>query len=140
MNNYPTQIDHRVELARLFDTPNYHHKLKWGRLFERPMTVIEKEFSNLVDATQFAQHNIAENSFGWYDQSTGKLECMFSIIKNAMDLTSIGEIFELVKEFDPFFTYAIVHQVKDGEGCYDIFRFSRFSYLEHHNRVYSSSH
>jgi hypothetical protein len=137
MNDQHPQLANRIELTCLFDTPKHHHKRKWGRLFEKPIPVIEKEFSNLVDTNQYFQRNIAENSFGWYDRDTGKLECMFSIIKNAMDLSAIGEVFELIKEFDPFFTYAIVHQKKDGEGCYDIFRFSRFSYLEHLNRVYA---
>lgn len=140
MNHQPPQLENRLDLASLFDTPNHHHKHKWGRLFAKPIPVIEKEFSKLVDTDQYFQRNIAENSFGWYDKNSGKLECMFSVIKNATDLSIVGEVFELIKEFDPFFTYAIVHQKKDGEGCYDIFRFSRFSYLELHNRVYAPSH
>jgi len=137
MSEHPLLIQKRIELSGLFDTPKQHHKRKWGRLFAKSISEIEIEFSKLVDTNQYEQRNISEDTFGWYDKVTGNLECMFCIIKNIMDLTTVGVLFELIKEFDPFFTYAIVHQKKDGEGCYDIFRFSRFSYLEHHNRVYA---
>ncbi len=137
MSEYPLHVQKRIELSGLFDTPKHSDKRKWGRFFAKSISEIELEFSELVDKQKYVQRNIADNTFGWYDKDTGNLECMFCIIKNIMDLTTVGELFELIKEFGPFFTYAIVHQKKDGEGCYDIFRFSRFSYLEHHNRVYA---
>jgi len=140
MYDYPTKTNERLDLGALFDTPNHYQKLKWGRLFEKPAREIENEFNLLADAKNFIQRSIAENTFGWYNKRSGNLDCMFCFIGNVTDLTKVGEAFELIKEFDPFFTYAIVHQKKDGDGCYDIFRFSRFSYLEHHNRVYAPKH
>ena len=41
----------------------------------------------------------------------------------------------MIEIYNPTFTYAIIHQWKEGEGTYDIFRLSKFSYFEHCNRV-----
>jgi hypothetical protein len=137
MYNHALQTKERLEVAKLFNTPNHHHKLKWGSLFKKPAPAIENEFHKMADAKNFVQRKIAENTYGWYNRDTGDLDCMLCFINNISDLTKVGEAFELIKEFDPFITYAIVHQKKDGERCFDIFRFSCFSYLEHFNRVYA---
>ena len=60
---------------------------------------------------------------------------MFSYIENAMQLELFIELFNNINEYSPTFTYAFVNQEKDGNGVFDIFRFSKFSYLEHCNRV-----
>jgi hypothetical protein len=60
---------------------------------------------------------------------------MFCFIEDLTNLGSVRKVFSKIKKLNPIFTYAIVHQKKDGDGVYDIFRFSKFSYLEHCNRV-----
>ena len=60
---------------------------------------------------------------------------MFIYIEDSMKMDSFIEVYEKIKKYSPTFTYSFVTQKKEGEGVFDIFRFSKFSYLEHCNRV-----
>jgi len=73
----------------------------------------------------------------WLDPVDSKAECMFCSIYDITDLDLVASIFDKIKKYSPVFTYCFVNQKKDGEGVFEIFRFSKFSYLEHCNRVKS---
>lgn len=71
----------------------------------------------------------------WRDPGTGSCKCMFQMIHEVTDLNEVREMFDRIADLEPALTYDIIHHRKDGEGIYDIFRFSKFSYMEHCNRV-----
>jgi hypothetical protein len=71
----------------------------------------------------------------WKDVENKSIECMFFLIIHITRLNLVIELFEKIKNYSPVFTYAFVHQKKDGDGVFVIFRFSKFGYLEHCNRV-----
>ena len=73
----------------------------------------------------------------WKDREKDRNECMFIYVGDPFSLDMIEDIFKNIRKFESFFTYAFVNQKKDGEHCWDIFLFSIFSYLEHHNRIYA---
>ena len=71
----------------------------------------------------------------WSERDKPNIECMFCLIDDITNIELLMELLRKIKIFSPIFTYAFVHQKKDGDGVFDIFRFSKFSYLEHCNRV-----
>jgi len=60
---------------------------------------------------------------------------MFCIINDLSNFSNIKNVIKMIEIYNPTFTYAIIHQWKEGEGTYDIFRLSKFSYFELCNRV-----
>jgi len=84
---------------------------------------------------KYQQKQLADHIILWHDVEDSSVECMFYFIPDPMDLNRVSNLYKTIGKYHPVFTYAIVHQKKDGENCYDIFRCSRFSYLEHCNRV-----
>jgi hypothetical protein len=133
--NLPAYVERRLNLAALFDTPSQTDKRRWGRLFASDLDAIQKSFSLLAKENGYTQQSGSKDTLLWYEENRSDAECMFCFIQDVSRLENIETIFKHIKTYHPFFTYAIVPQFKDGDGVYDIFRFSRFSFLEHHNRV-----
>jgi len=131
------KITKRMELSSFFCPLDAAAKRSWGRLFDSEFSIILERFATLAAEWNFHIETVSTNTILWLDADDANTECMFSFIEDITDLNSITSIFSRIKKFNPVFTYAIVHQKKDGVGTYDIFRFSRFSYLEHCNRVRS---
>lgn len=71
----------------------------------------------------------------WREPGSASVECMFYFMRDATDLGSVMNCFKTIQQKNVFLTYAIVYQEKDGENVFDVFRASKFSYLEHCNRV-----
>ena len=94
-----------------------------------------EELNSLSNNLNYNQKVPEENTILWLDPVDGKAECMFCLIYDITDLDLVVSIFDKIKKYSPVFTYGFVNQKKDGEGVFDIFRFSKFSYLEHCNRV-----
>lgn len=128
-------INKRIELAKIFYPLDQTAKRRWARVFRSNWKNINDKFENLAGEWEFSSKSLSDNTILWIDSNNNSIECMFCFIEDISKLELISDIFEKIKNHQPFFTYAIVHQKKDGEGTYDIFRFSRFSYLEHCNRV-----
>ena len=134
-SGYPEIIGKRIEIAKLFYPLGRSEERKWARVFRNGfnslLTRLEAEAINL----KFIQEIIDESYIIWRDQDTSINECMFYIILDATSFESIQSLIDHIESLRPTFTYAIIHQQKDGEGNYDIFLLSQFSYLEHCNRV-----
>jgi hypothetical protein len=131
------KINKRAELSRFFCPMDATAKRNWGRLFGSDFHFILERFAALAADWNFQIETVSTNTILWLDSQDATTECMFCFVDDITDLNAITSIFSRIKKFNPVFTYAIVHQKKDGDGTYDIFRFSRFSYLEHCNRVRS---
>ena len=131
----PAYVRRRIELAKLFDTSSQTEKRRWGRLFASNFEHIQQRFEVFAGENNYQQKVVSEDTLIWYEPKKSDAECMITFVQDVMNLNHIERIFRRIKEYNPFFSYAIVHQIKDGDGVYDIFRFSRFSFLEHHNRV-----
>ena len=135
MENIATSdiVKKRIEIAKLF----YPLEKKFQRrLAKKLISGFEETTNYLSDFAKelnFTQEIIEEKFIIWKYKS--KIECMFIYIQDSMKLDLFIELFEKIKKYTPIFTYAFVHQKKDGEAVFDIFRFSKFSYLEHCNRV-----
>jgi len=107
---------------------------KWAKIFNSSFEVVVDAFKSKSLEMNYEQ-KIFKNTIFWHQKSITEPECMFCFIKDISDFNNVFSIFKHIKKYKPFLTYAIVHQKKDGETTYDIFRFSKFSYLEHCNRV-----
>jgi hypothetical protein len=133
----PEKLKRRIELSRLFYPLERKDERRWGKLFDAEFAEIYQELQAVGAARDYTQEKVDRNKFMWKDKNDGTSECMFCLIEDITALDNVPDIFDKIKVYTPVFTYAIVHQKKDGDGVFDIFRFSKFSYLEHCNRVRS---
>jgi hypothetical protein len=133
----PERIKKRIELSKMFYPLDRNEERKWGRLCGKGFEHILLKLQEVAEEKNYLQEEAMHQVVLWRDKDDSNVECMFCFIPDAGDLNSVSRIFATIRALQPVFTYAIVHQRKDGEGQYDIFRFSRFSYLEHCNRVRS---
>jgi hypothetical protein len=131
----PEKVGRRIELSKLFYPLERKYERRWGRTFDSGFDQLHSELQELAEERQYFQDKIDHNTILWKDAVDGTAECMFCLINDATNLGTIQDVFQKIEKYKPVFTYAVVHQVKDGEGVFDIFRLSKFSYMEHCNRV-----
>ena len=130
----PKRIQRRIELSNIFYPLERKEERKWGKIFNSEIKYIFDYFNQLAINKNYLQEKIDVNKIIWKEKN-GSIESMFCFIEDLTNLESVRNVFLKIKKLNPTLTYTIVHQKKDGEGIYDIFRFSKFSYLEHCNRV-----
>lgn len=134
-NKHSVKIKRRLELFGMFYPLDRKYERRWAKIFKSGFEVIKEKFKEISIEKNYKQEEVKNNIILWYDHSRNTVECMFYFINDASNLSSVYNCFKLIRKYKSFITYAIVHQKKDGENDYDIFRFSQFSYLEHCNRV-----
>jgi hypothetical protein len=134
-NKLPLKIKRRLKLFDMFYHTKQSEKRKWARIFDSSFDRICEVFEERSESQKYLQEIIGKDAIIWRDKTDSLLECMFCFVNDLTDFKLVKKIFLRIEKFKPPLTYAIVHQKKDGEGVYDIFRFSKFSYLEHCNRV-----
>lgn len=134
INKKPDKVQRRLEIFNMFYPLEKNAKKKWAKVFNSSFAEIVKRFADESITINYEQTQ-SKNLIFWKDKTNSKVECMFCFINDLTDLNRVYSIFRHIKQHKPFLTYAIVHQKKDGETTYDIFRLSKFSYLEHCNRV-----
>jgi hypothetical protein len=130
----PEIIKKRIEIAKMFYPLERNEERKWARVFHKGLDSLYARLETEASKLSFIQ-DLKENYIIWIDPDKNTNESMFCIISDATSFKSVQSLISKIEELRPIFTYAIVHQQKDGEGTYDIFRLSKFSYLEHCNRV-----
>ena len=131
------RIKRRIELSKIFYPLERKEERMWGKVFNWGITNIFEYFDELAVKKNYKQEKVDSNKIIWKEKDNS-IECMFCFIQDITNLKLVKNVFSKISRIKPVFTYAIVHQRKDGEGVYDIFRFSKFSYLEHCNRVRST--
>jgi hypothetical protein len=131
----PEKIKRRIELSKMFYPLERKVERRWGNLFKSEFEVIVRRFKELSIEKRYSQKEISDTLILWEDVKDSTVECMFYFINEPSDLNSVQNLYKMIAKYKSVFTYAIVHQKKDGENCYDIFRCTPFSYLEHCNRV-----
>lgn len=139
MNNsideLPENIKRRLNFFKMFYPLERKLERRWTKVFHSPFEEITEKFKEKSIEENYRQEVLQENLILWQDTVDKDTTCMFYFIQDTMDFKNVQNLFKYIDKYKPFLTYAIVHQRKDGEGIYDIFRFSKFSYLEHCNRV-----
>ena len=134
----PDRVKKRLELFRLFYPLERKLERQWARIFQSDLKDILTHMQNLADENDYLQEYVGDRTILWRNLQNSRAECMFCFIEDITNLNDVHDMFLKLKKYHPILAYAIVPQTKDGDGIYDIFRFSRFSYLEHCNRVYST--
>jgi hypothetical protein len=109
-------------------------KNKWGRIFSLPLPRIAEALAPLAERHGCRQE-VKPDHILWFGKSK-KPAAMFCFITDPSELAQVKRVYSRITKLSPRVTFAVVHQKSDGNGVYDIFRFSEQSYLEHHNRVY----
>jgi hypothetical protein len=128
-------VKKRLELFGMFYPLERKYERRWAKIFKSNFNVIVEKFKEISQEKKYEQEEINNQIILWRNVNEESVECMFYFIKDVANLLSVQNCFKLIAKYDVYLTYAIVHQKKDGENNYDIFRFSKFSYLEHCNRV-----
>ena len=128
-------VKKRIEISKLFYPLTRNEERKWARVFRDGFKALCKRLEFDSQRLAFMQDSILDTYLIWKDLDTKLNEALFCIIEDATSFKSIQDIISFIDRYMPTFTYVIIHQKKDGEGTYDIFRLSKFSYLEHCNRV-----
>jgi hypothetical protein len=131
----PKIVKKRIEIAKLFYPLDRNEERKWARIFHNGLDSLCVRLEPEASKLKFDQDLVEKSFILWKDPDSNKNECMFCLITDATSFQSIQAVIKKIEALKPTFTYALVHQKKDGEGTYDIFRLSKFSYLEHCNRV-----
>ena len=134
-NKLTLKIKQRLELFDMFYPTKQSEKRKWARIFSSSFNRICEVFEERSERQKYLQEVIGNDTIIWRDKTDSLLECMFCFVNDLTDFNLVKKMFLRIEKYKPTLTYAIVHQKKDGQGVYDIFRFSKFSYLEHCNRV-----
>lgn len=133
----PEKIRRRIVLFRMFYPIDKNLERRWGRIFDSEFKDVCAFFQEAADKHNYEQKNLGKQIILWRDKEDSTVEALFYFVREASDLNQVQNVFKRIQKHRPAVTYAIVHQKKEGEGVYDIFRLSRFSYLEHCNRVRS---
>ncbi len=128
-------VEKRLRLAAMFYPIERKLERRWAKLFLAGFAETARELEIMAEAQGYRQQTQEDRIVFWHDPETGSHEAMFFFIYDIMDLASVQRCFREIERNKVFMTYAVVHQIKDGPGDFDIFRFSPFSYLEHCNRV-----
>ncbi len=131
----PKNVKNRLKIAKLFYPLDRTEERKFARIFNQGINELEKELELLASKLNFLQERFETKYILWKDPDSNIVESMFCIIKDPSKFSNIKHIINMIENINPTFTYAIVHQWKEGEGTYDIFRLSKFSDFEHCNRV-----
>jgi hypothetical protein len=131
----PKIVKKRIEISKLFYPLDRNEEKKWAIIFRNGLDSLYAKLEIEASKLDFVQDLVQDKFIIWKDLPSNTNECMFCIITDATAFKSIQDVINHIEAFMPTFTYTIVHQVKDGEGTYDIFRLSKFSYLEHCKRV-----
>ena len=131
----PLNVRKRLEIAGLFYPLDRSAQRQFARILSKGQKAFESHLAENARELKFEQEIVRDGFILWKDREAGTYECLFRLVDDATDLPTIKNIFDTIVAMNPVFSYAIIHQKKDGEGTYDIFRMSRFSYLEHCNRV-----
>ena len=131
----PVKVQKRLTLFKMFYPLERKDERQWAKIFKSDFNTISESFRQISLREGYVQE-IAEKKFIlWKVKRSSVIECMFYFINDAADINAVVNCFKIIQRKKVFLTYLIVRQVKDGENTFDIFRSSKFSYLEHCNRV-----
>ncbi len=131
----PENVQKRLDLFNMFYPLESKLKRRWAYLFSQEFKKIIARFKELALENDYLQEEREDRIIIWKNIGNNDVECMFYFIEDVTDLESVFQLYKNIQKYRAFLTYAIAHQKKDGDNVYDIFRCSRFSYLEHCNRV-----
>lgn len=131
----PEKAQRRLDLFAMFYPLERKYERRWAKTFHSSFETISEKFKKLSVEKSYHQEEIDNHLILWRDPEDSSVECMFYFIKDITNFADPYQLFRYIDKYKAFLTYAVVNQKKDGEGVYDIFRFSKFSYLEHCNRV-----
>jgi hypothetical protein len=124
----------REDIYTLFDC---HHEFPtpgcrgWAQLLEGPKKNIFDRLKNLAAEHDCTQKTEASN-VQWLNPK-GQTEAMFFVLPDPGDIGFHIKIYEKIKETHCPVSFVFIKSEKPG--CFDIFRLSARSYLEHHNQA-----
>ncbi len=131
----PERVNRRLALAKLFVQLERKDERKWAKIFMSGRENIRAHFSTLAAELNYTEEHIEDNIILWREPEDNVAECMFCFIYDPVEFEPVYNIFKFIDKYKPVFTYGIIRQWKEGENLFDIFRYSKFSYMEHCNRV-----
>ncbi len=127
----------RLDLYNLFFSIEKNLEKKWVKLFSTNFKTIADFFRELSKQKHFDQQEVNSDFILWRTPGSSTVECMFYFINNPSSLSEVYNCFRFIKQYNVGLTYAVVRQSKEGKDIFDIFRLSKYSYLEHCNRLKS---
>ena len=134
-NTFPDIVEKRIEITKLFYPLERKLQRRLAKILLSGFDELTKHLNTIAADKNFKQSILHKKYIVWKYGNKNNVECMFCYVNDAMNLNSFVDLFNNIKKYSPVFTYAFVYQRKDGENIFDIFRFSKFSYMEHCNRV-----
>ncbi|MBN2174350.1 MAG: hypothetical protein JW731_09470 [Bacteroidales bacterium] len=135
----PEHIQRRIELSGLFYPLDRNNSRRWGTILKKGHESWVNKLAELAAEKNYQQGtDLSGRNMVWSDPASGKAECMFRWVKDPANLKDFETIYSDIQVIEPVFTYIFLNQVKEGVHCWDIFRMSKFSYLEHCNRIFTT--
>ena len=133
--NIPKALKKKIELSKLFYPLVRKLQRRLAKILVSGHEETIKYLSAMAKSMNYIPVVSKDKYILWNSSEKSNTECMFYVINDITNINFLRDLFKIIKKYSPIFTHAFVHQKKDGEGVFDIFRFSKFSYLEHCNRV-----
>ena len=135
LENLPEKVRKRLQLYNMFYPLERTPERRWARLFSSSFETICEGMVEKAEEYKYLQEAKKDEHLLWRDPDEKNVECMFYFFPDATSFDRLFELVQHIHDYNTPLTYVIVHQKKDGQGVYDIFRLSKFSWLEHCNRV-----
>ncbi len=121
------------EIYSMFDDYSQTFKKKWGRIFHNGVISIENALRDEANKIGYTIQRSGRDLL-WVDRRN-TVEALFRFIPDPFNILLFQNIYQKIRKTNAPVAFVIVHQTVDGEGNYDVFRFSERSFLEHHNRA-----
>ncbi|MBT5873329.1 MAG: hypothetical protein HOH43_07900 [Candidatus Latescibacteria bacterium] len=120
------------KIYAMFEDYSQKFKRKWGKIFHDGQEAIERALGAAAEENGCTIQKCG-NDFLWKNRKN-QSEALFRFIPDSTDISLFQDIYRKIEQTRSPITFVVVHQTVDGEGNYDVFRFSEKSFLEHNNR------
>lgn len=123
----------RPDLYRMFYPLDRTEQNEWAEIVQLPHA---DYVACLADKAQVydCRQEVEEDAVRWFGKA-GNLELMLFRIPDPGNLRAVTAIYAAIADTECPIAYAFVNQRGDHRDAWDVFQFSRLSYLNHCNRV-----
>lgn len=123
----------RRDLYGLFGSLERAEQDEWAEIVRLPSEEYLSRLSEVAKRFDCRQENAGE-TVHWFG-TAGNLELMLFRIPDPGDLSAVRKLYATLDETNCPLAFAFVNQRGDHREAWDVFHFSRLSYLCHGNRV-----
>ena len=123
----------RPDLYRMFYPLKADAQNEWAEIVQLPVEDYVSRLKEKAQDYECRQENDGD-TVSWFGRA-GALELMLFRIPDPGNLNAVRAVYDSIAKTDCPIAFAFVNQRGDHPAAWDVFHFSRLSYLCHGNRV-----